>query len=75
MRGPQEADADSGGGDVGPVLLRGRRLGGGGAGTLFSSVVSFTALMRLLDTVLIGYCDYHPVTKSLKIGSCDYSVV
>ena len=25
------------------------------------------------STVLIGYYDYHPVTKSLKIGSCDYS--
>ena len=25
------------------------------------------------DTVVIGYCDYHPVTKSPKIGSCDYS--
>ena len=24
-------------------------------------------------TVLIGYCDYHPVTKSPKIRSCDYS--
>ena len=24
-------------------------------------------------TVLIGYYDYHPVTKSPKIGSCDYS--
>ena len=24
-------------------------------------------------TVLIGYCDYHPVTKLPKIGCCDYS--
>ena len=23
-------------------------------------------------TVLIGYCDYHPVTKSPKIGCYDY---
>ena len=23
-------------------------------------------------TVLIGYCDYHPVTKLPKIGCCDY---
>ena len=23
------------------------------------------------NTVIIGYCDYHPVTKSPKIGSCD----
>ena len=27
VRGPAQADADAGGGDVGPVLLRDRRLG------------------------------------------------
>ena len=26
-----------------------------------------------VSTVLIGYYDYHPVTKSPKIGRCDYS--
>ena len=25
-----------------------------------------------LNTALIGYYDYHPVTKSPKIGCCDY---
>ena len=24
------------------------------------------------NTVLIGYCDYHPVTKLPKKGCCDY---
>ena len=27
----------------------------------------------LVNTVLIRYCDYQPVTKSPKIWSCDYS--
>ena len=31
----------------------------------------FTSTFRI--TVLIGYYDYHPVTKLPKIGSCDYS--
>ena len=30
-------------------------------------------VLFLAVTVLIEYCDYHPVTKSPRIGSCDYS--
>ena len=28
---------------------------------------------NIANTVLIGYCDYHPVTKWPRIGCCDYS--
>ena len=31
------------------------------------------AMAHNLNTVIIGYCDYHPVTKLPNIGCCDYS--
>ena len=36
----------------------------------FNDLIAFP---RKNVTVLIGYCDYHPVTKSPKIGCYDYS--
>ena len=36
-------------------------------------VTSEGFLIFSVTTVLFGYYDYHPVTKSTKIGCCDYS--
>ena len=50
-----------------------------GAGTLCGSCTNLhQTLLTLVNTlrvstVLIEYCDYHPVTKSPEIGCCDYS--
>ena len=39
---------------------------------MFASLF-FRGCWKFGVTVLIGYCDYHPVTKSPKIGCCDMS--
>ena len=34
--------------------------------------INLTPEIEVFNTVPIGYCDYHPVTKSAQIGCCDY---
>ena len=36
-------------------------------------ILAWSQSVLAIYTLPIGYYDYHPVTKSPKIGSCDYS--
>ena len=48
-----------------------RRAYRAGIASTFRRVKNVLSL-RMFNTVLIGYCDDHPVTKSPKMWCCDY---